>query len=156
FAGESILEVIDRTNRGKFDALSRHRRDAPPWLAHVIGRALAVRVEERYADGHAFAAALRAGPAAMPPEAPRPLTVPLRLVRVSVLAVVGGLLGREHIRRQAVAASVAAADAASLRSDAAALVACLSTAVALDPGDPTLRLRRGEARLAVRDGAGAR
>ena len=158
FAGDSLLEVVDRTSRGRTEPLSRHRRDVPAWLAHVVRRALEPRREVRYADGHALAAALRAGPAGVPaPALSRSvLALTLLLLLVVVFAIGGAILLRERGNRRAFAVSLAAADAAALRSDARSLAACLSSAVALEPGDATLRLRRGEALLALDDGAGAR
>jgi tetratricopeptide (TPR) repeat protein len=156
FTGDSLLEVVERTSRGRTEPLSRHRRDVPPWLAHVVGRALEPRLDARYADGHALAAALRAGPAGMPPPSrSRPVLVVALLLLLAGVAIAGAF-HRQGARREAFAASLAAADAAALRSDARAVVACLSSAVALEPSDVTLRLRRGEARLELKDGAGAR
>ena len=157
FAGDSLLEVVDRTSRGRTEPLSRHRRDVPAWLAHIVGRALEPRREVRYADGHALAAALRAGPAGVPvPALSRSVLALTLLLLVMVFAIGGAIFLRERGRRQALAVSLAAADAAALRSDARSLATCLSSAVALEPGDATLRLRRGEALLALGDAAGAR
>ena len=56
-----MLELLTQVAEGKLSPLSRERRGTPRWLASVIERALSFEADARWADGHAFAAALVAG-----------------------------------------------------------------------------------------------
>ena len=71
FSGDSTLEVFARVSSGTVEPLGR--KDVPPWFERVLRKALAVDPAARFADGAAFARALRSRDAA----ARRRLTAPL-------------------------------------------------------------------------------
>ncbi len=52
--------------------------EAPPWLSDVVDRCLAKQPDDRFQDGEALAAALRAGPDTAPEDVPPPLRPPAR------------------------------------------------------------------------------
>jgi WD40 repeat protein len=62
FAGESVLDVIERIESGRHEPLGRRRAGLPPALVSAVERAIARDPGDRFADGEAFARALEAGP----------------------------------------------------------------------------------------------
>ena len=71
FPGESVLEIVERVERGAFPPLARFRPDAPRDLASTVERCLARDPGRRFADGAALARALTgAKPAGRRPLAP--------------------------------------------------------------------------------------
>ncbi len=58
FSGDQALVVLARVVRGDRESIGRARPDLPEPIVDVVERALAVRAEDRYADGAALAAAL--------------------------------------------------------------------------------------------------
>src|SRR5581483_8878883 len=83
----TVLEQFGRLESGRIKRPSALRPEVPRWLDKVVLRALAFEPGRRFADGHAFARALREQGA--PPRRRGPLVALLALV---ALAVVGGLL----------------------------------------------------------------
>ena len=60
FVGPDVLEVLASVAKGSFEPVRKLRPDTPPWLAAAIEKALASRVEDRFADALALERALRA------------------------------------------------------------------------------------------------
>ena len=58
FPGDTVLEIVERIEKGSFVPIARLRPDAPRDLARVIDRALARDPARRFLDGAAFARAL--------------------------------------------------------------------------------------------------
>jgi formylglycine-generating enzyme required for sulfatase activity len=58
FDGETSAEIVARAASGSVTPLRELRPDAPRWLEHVVKRALAPLVKDRYSDAAALAAAL--------------------------------------------------------------------------------------------------
>ncbi|MBI3724766.1 serine/threonine protein kinase, partial [bacterium] len=61
FDADSAHAVLAKVALGEHDSPRKHRPDAPRWLCDVIDRAIAVKVEDRYPDASALAAALAGG-----------------------------------------------------------------------------------------------
>jgi serine/threonine-protein kinase len=77
FRGESMAELMYKIANAEAPELLLLRKDLPPPLAAVVARALAKKPEQRYQDGDAFAAELRAilaglGNPPLSPAAPEP------------------------------------------------------------------------------------
>jgi serine/threonine-protein kinase len=133
FVGESVIELLARTESGSYERLANRRPDAPAWLDALVARALAHDPEQRFADAGALARALEAG---QPARGRAPLVamagaLGALLVAVSVASAIA-LASAQRARDDAVAArdgmraerdhvSVAAAAIAGAPLDDAAL-----------------------------------
>ncbi len=89
FPGESVLEIVDRIERGAFAPLARFRPDVPRDFASTVERCLARDPGRRFADGAALARALTGAK----PAGRRPLALVLL-----VLAVLGAAAGGLALR----------------------------------------------------------
>ncbi len=83
FAAETLVELFQRLDRGVFAPLRSLRPDVPVELARAIERGLSRRPEDRFADGAALAAALRARER----RSRAPLLLAVSLVVLGVLGV---------------------------------------------------------------------
>jgi hypothetical protein len=86
FTGDTTLEVVQNVAAGKFERLDR--KDAPPWLAALVERALAVEASDRFKDGSAFEKALAESARGRS----RLLPVALALAALSLVAALAGVL----------------------------------------------------------------
>ena len=88
FTGDTTLEVVQNVAAGKFDRLDRS--EAPPWLAVVVERALAVKAGDRFKDGSAFEKALEE------PARRRSRLVPVVVAALAAVSLVGVFVMGRH------------------------------------------------------------
>jgi tetratricopeptide (TPR) repeat protein len=177
FEGDGVLPIVQKTEKGKLEPLSKVRSDVPRWLASVLERALAPDAVKRFEDGHAFARAL------VPDSRPRRRLLGALLAVAACCAVLAAALSsyrareaRRHVERPEAAHSAndrngVIAEAVGLDPRAVALwksgvarsdkndqngaIDDLTKAVALEPRFVAAWRDRGTARGRSGDYAGA-
>src|SRR5581483_10808385 len=163
FVGESVIELLTKVAHGTIEPLARLRPDAPAWLVATIERAFIHEPEERFADGHALARALRARTVSRPSRR-RGAVIGAALALVGLGALLVGWRearrsaeARRALERSAEAQRLAdTAHARVKRCEWDAAIALTTSAIALSPDLALAWALRGLARGWNRDWEGER
>jgi hypothetical protein len=91
FVGDSVVEVLAKIVHVDAAPVARARPGTPAWFAATVDRALARDPRQRYADGAALLAALRAREAGRAPARRRKVAAVLATAALSLLVIAGGV-----------------------------------------------------------------
>jgi serine/threonine-protein kinase len=147
FLGESMLDTVARTARGKVPPAHKVRAAVPHWVDLVLAKAIAPEPASRYANGTELARALDAGDTGEP-RANAPLLVGVAVAIAIALAAVAAAAAYSAARprpappttpalpaqgRARAEAALGRARAALLAHDTAGALRELSAAIEIDP-----------------------